>query len=347
MAAINYNTMVTPEELEQNNILPWNLIENKHKKPDLLLGNGFSIQFSNKFTYSSLFQIFLGNCDPVHQNLFSQFGKTNFELIQKYLSYARVVNSILGLSILEIDLAIEQLKNGLIQTIEEVHPRVHEIDFDQLNNVALQLINFGDIYTTNYELYLYHIIMKSKDLSDKKTKGYVAYQDYFWGTEAPAGFKQFMGYQEFDYKNIFYLHGSLFIFKDGVTDLKLLRDNEGSELIGKISDQIRNNKFPIFVTEGFSADKLNSINENTYLHFCLSRLKKSANAIVIFGNALGEFDSHILNALKTTSKPIVYCIYTGTRTIAQINVEKFDFLSKFNNYPRDIDFVDSKTVFRF
>ena len=202
--------MPTERELAENNIINWNLIEHRYTNPDLLLGNGFSLQFSGNFSYTSLFEIFLQNCDDVHRKLFREFDTTNFELIQKYLTYALKVNGILELSTTEINTAIEQLKNGLIQTIEQVHPRNQDINFNQLERIALQMSAFGNIFTTNYDLYLYHIIMKSMDLRLSQ-KGYVAYQDYFWGNQAPNGFKQFMSYQNYNYKDIFYLHGSLFI----------------------------------------------------------------------------------------------------------------------------------------
>ena len=39
-------------------------------------------------------------------------------------------------------------------------------------------------------------------------------------------------------------------------DIKLLKENETTELITKISEQIRGNKFPTFVSEGSGADKI-------------------------------------------------------------------------------------------
>lgn len=102
--------MVSEEELQVNNIINWSLIQPRYTKPDLLLGNGFSLQFSDNFSYKSLFEIFLENCDETHHRLFSEFGTTNFELIQKYLNYALKVNGILDLSTEEISVAIEQLK---------------------------------------------------------------------------------------------------------------------------------------------------------------------------------------------------------------------------------------------
>jgi hypothetical protein len=336
--------MISEEELQRHNIIKWSLIQPRYTKPNLLLGNGFSLQFSNRFSYNSLFEIFLENCDETHHRLFTEFGTTNFELIQKYLNYALKVNGILDLSTEEINTAIEQLKNGLIKTIEEVHPRIHDIDLDQLENVAQQLSEFGDIYTTNYDLYLYHIIMKSIDISQSQ-KGYIAYQDYFWGNQAPVGFKQFMSYQNYNYKDIFYLHGSLFIFREDLVDTKLLRTDENTELIDLIADQIRNDKIPTFITEGSGNDKLKSITNNNYLSFCLKQLTNSEKPIIVFGNGLGDFDNHILKAIKQKPKDIIYSIYCGERTMDDINAEKFNFLSKFNNYPKEIEFINSATLF--
>jgi hypothetical protein len=337
--------MITPQELRQNSILPWNEIQPRYNNPSLLLGNGFSLQFSQNFSYNSLFNLFLQNCDPIHQQLFAQFGTTNFELIQKYLIYAHRVNTILGLPVAQIETAIENLKTGLIRTIENVHPRVENINFHQLSQVAEQLKDFGDIYTTNYDLYLYHIIMQSIDIS-RRQKGYVPYQDYYWSREAPAGFRKFVPSQAYVYKHLYYLHGSLCVFKNEAINVKLIRDNDGIELVDLISAQIRNNHIPLFVSEGSGAEKQVAISENNYLTFCIDKLKASTNAVVIFGNMLGDFDAHILNAIKYNPKDIIYCIYIGNRAIADVNAERFNFLAKFNNYNNEIVFVDSSTVFK-
>lgn len=336
--------MVSTAELGTIGIIDWNLIKAKYEKPNLLLGNGFSLQFSTKFSYGSLFEIFLDTCDATHKSLFSHFGTSNFELILRYLTQARIINSHLSLPTQPIDVAILQLKNGLIRAIEYVHPRIHEIDFDQLEEVANQLADFGDIFTTNYDLYLYHIIMKSLDIS-KYTKGYVPYQDYYWGGHAKAGFLEFVNYQNYTYKHLYYLHGSLFIFKQGLMDVKIKRSSEGTELIDKIADEIRNNNIPNFVSEGAGDDKRKSITQNDYLRFCIEKLKVSTKPILVFGNSLGEFDSHILEAIKVIPKEIIYCIYVGNRTLQDLHHEKLSFTKNFNSYPKTIDFVDSKTVF--
>ena len=87
--------MITTEILRQNKIFDWSDIALRYDKPNLLLGNGFSLQFSENFSYNSLFNLFLENCDDTHKDLFSYFGTVNFEQILSYLTYAKKVNELL------------------------------------------------------------------------------------------------------------------------------------------------------------------------------------------------------------------------------------------------------------
>ncbi|MBK9254612.1 MAG: DUF4917 family protein [Saprospiraceae bacterium] len=336
--------MIERKTLYDNQIYTWEEFKNKLDKPDLLLGNGFTMQFSGKFSYSSLFEIFLENCHEDFRPLFKSFGTTNFELILRYLNNAVSINRILGQEITLIQSAIEQLRNGLITSIEQIHPRNADIDFERLSKVAMQIEKFGNIYTTNYDLYLYHILMLSNDISRTKD-GYIAYQDFFWGNQAPDGFKQFMDYQNYVYKDIYYLHGSLFIYDDGGGEVKLLKNTTTDELIESISREIRKNHFPIFVSEGDARDKLSSINRSRYLRFCLDSLAKNNSPIVIFGNALHEIDIHIIDAIKYNQRDIIYCLYIGDRSIESVLEEKHKFKGKFEYYRKHIEFIDSSTVF--
>src|SRR5690625_4273533 len=216
--------MISRETLQDNEIFDWDNVQSDFSEPpDLLLGNGFTLQFSDKFSYSSLFENFLANCSSPFKEIFQGFETNNFELIQRQLLYAHNVNTILNLPIAQIEQAIQKFKDGLIETIEEVHPSSETIHFDQLIKIAEQLECFCDIYTFNYDLYLYHIIMLTTDIWEElkkknDVKNYRPYQDYFWGGYAPEGFRQFVNYQgEQIYKHIYYLHGALFLYnKDGL-----------------------------------------------------------------------------------------------------------------------------------
>ena len=59
-----------------------------------------------------------------------------------------------------------------------------------------------------------------------------------------------------------------------------------------------------------------------------------------------EYSSKRFFCDLTKPKDIVYCIFIGDRSIADVNAEKYNFESKFNNYPNQIEFVDSSTVFK-
>lgn len=70
--------------LKKNGILQWDSICTNYSEPDLLLGNGFSINFSDKLKYKSLFDNFIKAADSKYLSLFKAFDTTNFELILEY-----------------------------------------------------------------------------------------------------------------------------------------------------------------------------------------------------------------------------------------------------------------------
>lgn len=264
---------MTSKELNLIGIREWDWISEKYEKPNLLLGNGFSVNIADQFNYKSLFETFIKNADQKFSQLFRQFGTSNFEIIQEHLSHTSKVNHIFDLETKEILCALEDLKNGLIKTINEVHPRFKEIQNDQIDKLTKQFVEeFGDIFTLNYDMFLYHLIMRSVDLyNDGKYKQ--AYQDYFWGS-MEGDTREFMPFQKYQYyKHIYYLHGALCFFKSDIIDYKILRKPE-VEIIEVIESQIKQGKFPLFVSEGNSPDKLKSIGRSNYLSFCLRKLKK-------------------------------------------------------------------------
>ncbi|MDF3078014.1 MAG: hypothetical protein K0S09_1903 [Sphingobacteriaceae bacterium] len=330
------------ESLNSLGIRQWEQLKSKYENPDLLIGNGFSISLSDNFRYQSLFKTFISKTHEPFSNLFQQFDTTNFELILKFLTSASKVNSILNLPTELIDEAIQELKNGLIESIKEVHPRATDIDWDRIKKITSQLADFGDIYSTNYDLYLYHIIMVANDISREKTKSGV-YHDYFWGNSSP-GYTQFMPYQELKLKSVHYLHGALFIFNRDIFDLKIKKDEE--ELIERISSEIQKGNFPLFITEGSGADKLSSIHRSNYLSFCLDKLKEhKKSAVIVYGNSLSAFDSHIVDALRQSNRALVISIYTKDRSEIELKNEKYNILMQFNNYKPEIEFIDSASLF--
>jgi hypothetical protein len=340
------------DELNNIGIRQWPAIRAGYGKPDLLLGNGFSINQNSNFTYSSLFGIFLNNSPANIHSTVNVFQTTNFELILEHLTYARKVNESLGLDIVQIQNVIDRLKEGLVSSIRQVHPTVSAIDWSKLQALTVSLDNFNDIFTTNYDLFLYHIIMKAKDrYVEERKKGTGAdpnirpYNDYFWGRHnAPAGHLEFVDYQHYpEYKHIYYLHGALFIFADGLLNLKITSVAE-AELINVIEQKISVNKFPLFVSEGTAADKMGTINRSPYLRFCLDQLSATGKPLLVYGNSLSTVDSHIVDAIKKHQRSLIYAIYVNGRSEYSLSYEKYGILQKFPSHYK-IEFVDSSSIF--
>jgi hypothetical protein len=73
------------DQLDELDIRDWQECTNFFSEADILLGNGFSMNLSPKFSYVSLFDKFLNKCTHDQQILFRSFSTTNFEVIQHHL----------------------------------------------------------------------------------------------------------------------------------------------------------------------------------------------------------------------------------------------------------------------
>lgn len=103
---------MTKDELNAIGIVDWKLIQSNYDYPDILIGNGFSIQQNENFRYTSIFEKFISKCPAQYVATFKLFGESNFELILEHLSYARRINESLGGNAAEISKCIELLKTG-------------------------------------------------------------------------------------------------------------------------------------------------------------------------------------------------------------------------------------------
>jgi hypothetical protein len=98
----------------------------------------------------------------------------------------------------------------------------------------------------------------------------------------------------------------LLIKKDNFLPISYLNN-----LLEKINKVIENyNRLPIFVSEGDSNKKLETIYNNRYLNFCYDHLKRSKNNLLIFGSSLSNNDKHIIDAINNNKrKKVYYSIY--------------------------------------
>lgn len=328
-------------ELIELGIAKWDDIKGNFDKADLVLGNGFSINLAPSLHYDSLFQEFLGNCSPQERAIFESFNTTNFEFIMADFIGALKVNRILGLETAQIEAAIVKVREGLIQAIEAKHPRAHNVNWDKLNKLAEDLDGFNDIYTLNYDVLLYHIIMRLRDRhkDDNKVR---PYNDFCWSV-IDSHYLEFMDYQNYSkYKHIYYLHGALFLFKSGYMEVKLRR-GVNTELIDCVENEILNNHLPLFVSEGTPHDKVLAISRSRYLTFASTRLQLAKESIVIYGTSLSDPDKHIREAIIRGTPHLAFSVYIGDRTKEEVAQEIKNMRERLP--VKDLVFFDSSTLF--
>ena len=296
---------------------------------NLLLGNGFSIGISNRFSYHSL----LDNVErynlsmyPHAKDLFTKIGTTNFEEILRVIYHAYLVNFY---NLDAIQTLYRNVRRTLIESVNISHVEHKDVPTERIE-VALK--NYSQVFTTNYDLIPYWSFMNSQDVS---------FCDFFWNRDCIFNINDT---EIRDRKRpIFYLHGAIHLKTnlDGDTfKARATRDMTISEII----DETQFSEIPLFISEGKSDIKLRRIRENNYLNFCLSKLIKTSGSMVVFGHGLDkEYDEHIINALKASSiNKIAISVFSGMHEKAKIA-----FTANISNYfagtEKNIVFFESDT----
>jgi len=287
-------------------------LQKKKRTQHLLMGNGFSMAYDSKmFSYKALSQSVKESTDSILSNIFSVIDNSNFEFIMKQL------DSFISISkVLECGEAVDKklihardsLKRALIIAINDLHPDyVYQIPFERSKKCADFLYHYinncGFIFTTNYDLLMYWVLMRNK--SDKISidgfgrnpenidDGYIPPEDIEW-SELQWG-------KHKDQQNTFYLHGALPLFDTGIEIVK--EEYSGSNyLLENIQKRIEKKEYPIFVTAGNGNDKLNHIMHNNYLSFCYEKFTQIQGSLITFGFNFGEYDDHIIEAINTAAK---------------------------------------------
>lgn len=184
----------------------------------------------------------------------------------------------------------KNIRESLIHAVRDIHVP-HEFVSDEVKIKLRQIYSGYDyVYTTNYDLLLYWVIMDEKD----------QFKDFYWSKVAEEDRVTFdisdtavWG----DVTKILYLHGALHLFHNvSDTTYKAVGNDEGS-----ILEQFRKNlkSIPLFISEGTSKDKMRSIRRNDYLSFAYERFATHRGSLVVFGHSLNsEFDQHIIDAMK-------------------------------------------------
>lgn len=320
----------------------WSEIQESFRSADIFLGNGFSINIDEALNYKSLFTKFLGYLRPEEQTIFRKFNSTNFEGIQNKLSDALEVSSIFGHSVEELSNALSQLKTGLLRSIKDLHPNYSSIDHRTILSLSQKLDWFGDIYTTNYDVFLYHIVLTTLD-RQRKDKSVIRFQDFFRSGEAGLVFTD-QALKSF--RNIYYLHGGLFLFNENGSTVKIRRGDKTDELLDLIKLRIHTGQTPLFVSEGKSAQKQAAISQSKYLSFCQDAFGLANNAAVIYGFSFSSSDDHLIETLNKGKRRLGIGLHLSDGSANKILRSVRHIGEKLYRYSqKEIKFFDSRTLF--
>lgn len=325
---------------------------NKDKRDrHLLIGNGFSIAYNPKiFSYNALSKFIEDSHNDLLSKLFKAVNTRDFEQVMKQLALCK--DLLLAFNgdkeiIDKIDQAAVTLKESLINAIKTLHPEhVFTIPEDKSIACANFLKGFldknGKIFSTNYDVLLYWILMRNHlpnaidgfgrdaiDTGEFVPEDEVQLSELRWGNHK-------------EHQNVFYLHGALPLFDDGIEIIK--EEYDGKYILENIRRRMDKGQYPIFVTAGDGNEKLNHILHNHYLSYCYDTLCSISGSLITFGFNFGEADDHIIRAINEAASQDIgkklWSIYIGVYSendLAHIESIKSKFKCKVNVF-------DSKTA---
>jgi len=321
-------------------------------KKCVLLGNGFSMAYDKKrFSFTDLLKTAIDeNIIDKDSNILKIFEKlktADFEKVIRYLNNTISISEIYfpDTDKKQIKNDIRQLKKYLVNTITNNHPdKVTDINPVLSENCAGFLSHFQRIYTLNYDLLSYWVIMKNKssyelgftdgfgddedDIKDEIKNDYVTYKD--------------------SQHELLFLHGGLHLFDNKTSTIKLTFSRTSETLKKQIYKKLVSGIYPVFISEGTSDDKLEKIRHNYYLNHCYKALKNQSGSLVIFGTTLKSNDDHIRKAiLESKFRNIFIGIYSDDElSLAESFMDEVDSRNQSlkSNQIKNVFLYNSKSI---
>lgn len=289
----------------------------RYAKRHLLLGNGFSIACRPSiFTYGSLLaQAKKAGAFAAMPEVEAVFGKLktlDFEVVIRMLEDMGKILPVYGkkgfpkTSAKMADHA-SALKDILIKTVSDNHPaKPNEIDDIQFYACRRFLKHFigdgndGKIYTLNYDLLLYWVLMHD-DHPFGDTLNLRVNDGFGREDDGELEFVTWLGEGGNNHQRIHYMHGALHLFDAGAALKKYTWVNVGVPLLEQAREAMNKGMFPLFVAEGSSPQKLAKIQHSAYLHHSFKsfavQMTQKDQCLFIYGHSLAENDLHILNKI--------------------------------------------------
>lgn len=262
----------------------------------LLIGNGFSAQYFNYRTLLDQSGLAVGT-PP--RNLFDALGTVDFEAVVRAMEGAVVVERAYGneAHAVEIEAHAQVVREALVAAVNSTHPRHREELGAKYASSASFLTRFSSVYSLNYDLLLYWVNLEKAHLNDG------------FGLGEQLG--SFRGpFSESAYCSIYNLHGGLHLFDNGGGEI-LKAVDAGEGVIATITKAIAQaGRFPVYVAEGTSAQKMRRINSVDYLRHSYNKLRQNNATMFIYGHSAEENDAHIYRAIfGSETKHLYFGVY--------------------------------------
>ncbi|SDH76399.1 DUF4917 family protein [Roseospirillum parvum] len=320
-------------------------------KKHLLLGNGFSIALKpDIFTYGSLFSKADFSTAPHAEALFDALDTKDFEAVIRLLVDMERALPLYEQSAPELVEQVRQdaeaLKTILANVIARNHPdRPYDIENEQYAHCRQFLANFEHIYTFNYDLLLYWSLMHN-EVDELNIRCDDGFRHPEGNEDAP-----YVSWQDSNSPTVHFLHGALHIFDAGHELTKYTWSKTDVAIVDQIRMALDEQKYPLFVAEGHSQDKLDKIMHSAYLHKALRSFESIGGSLFVFGHSFDDNDDHVLGRIPTGKVQDLYVgIYgdpestVNRRTIAKAR----RFAEQRSEIPRkrplEIHFYDASTA---
>ncbi|WP_367671474.1 DUF4917 family protein [Serratia symbiotica] len=283
----------------------WADIAKDYNEGSLLLGNGASIAIDNRFKYSSIIEHARdeGYLTEDVQKLFEFYETEDFELVLRFVWQASNVNQALQIQDKKTNDAYKQVRSCLIQSVRDIHPDYNEIS-NELPAIYKFIKNFKTVISLNYDLIVYWALMYGNEQEDTH-QFKDCYINGFFDEDWSKLKNPTYGYKSTTL--VFYPHGTLYLSRNKVEhDIKLKALNDGPGLLQSILKEWEEKQtVPLFVCEGTSNQKINSINNSIYLNTVYREVLTSLEpCLVIYGWSLSSQDEHILKRIKLSKRKL-------------------------------------------
>jgi hypothetical protein len=333
-------------------------------KRHLLLGNGFSIACCPTiFHYGSLFSKADFSSNPNLLHVFEALKTQDFEIaIRNLESGAKLLpiyapSGAAAAAHMLADAAA--LREILLSTIASNHPSIPSDIPDEKFWACRRFLshflgptNDGQVFTLNYDLLLYWTLMH-EDMPFGDPVELVTMDGFGNDEDDPgADYVVWQGETAAHGAKVHFVHGALHLFDAGTELQKFTWVRTNERLIDQARRAINADKFPLFVAEGWSAQKKDRIRHNAYLYQGYKQLTANAqqgrHCFFVYGHSLAENDDHIFRRLGTGRCKKLYISVYGDPTSPENKriIAKANGLAalRHDRWPLDLSFYDASTA---